>query len=219
MNDSVLNQLLNSRINLDTWDFQVMIEDVKSFLEIAENNLSVLHAKEIASIKKTHEDGGFSDIPRGYKEHLEQNSNFRFLTSQPLQIRYAALVSLTTSVEWAIKHICKKLEEPIKTNVNDGNKTVQILSKLNNKLCLGLEDIVLEYGSLVKIRNCIVHNSGIKKGYRHEEDLPKIIEQIRGISLEDKRILGVQIWIEKNSLNRYIDRIKNLVIKIYEHSY
>ena len=41
----------------------------------------------------------------GYREHLEENAEFRFRVSLPLRVRYAAATSLVTSVEWSIRHL------------------------------------------------------------------------------------------------------------------
>ena len=87
-----------------------MLGDVLDFLDFSERNIDWLYGAEKQSIQRKAALGwGFPEKDRylesDYTELLLTNAEHRFTVSLPMRIRYAALVSLVTAVEWQAKHL------------------------------------------------------------------------------------------------------------------
>ena len=121
----------------DTWDphkflhtpihaynFQCMIGDLIDFLEFSEANIEWQHRRELQEIKRREV---IESFPMGYREHLEENAEFRFRVSLPLQVRYAAVISLVTSVEWSIENLAKNARVKVSRQTKSENKTIRVI--------------------------------------------------------------------------------------------
>jgi hypothetical protein len=83
MSDTDLDDLLNTPIY--AYDFEVMIGDIRDYLEISEETIESQYRMERESISRRAEHGDFGDLPWGYREHLETNAEHRFKVSLPLR--------------------------------------------------------------------------------------------------------------------------------------
>jgi hypothetical protein len=63
---------------IEAFDFQFMVVDVKDFLEFSESNIEWQYRRELQAIDHRNDLG---DIPTGYRDHLEQNTEHRFKVS------------------------------------------------------------------------------------------------------------------------------------------
>ncbi len=196
------------------FDFQFMIGDVKDFLEFSENNIDLQYQRELQAISHRK---NWDESPSGYREHLEQNIDHRFRVSLPLSIRYGAVLALTTSVEWSVKHLNKQALEPIKdkTNKEDETNIVKVLKELAARARLSAQPTIDNFEALVYVRNCIAHSAGILETYRHKKALPSAVARLHGFSLTDWHIFGDHVCIERGALNPYIDQMRELVINLH----
>ncbi|SRR5258708_27240759 len=194
------------------WGFQYMIGDVEDFLDFSEANIEWQYRRELQAIDREIRSGGFPD---GYKEHLETNAEHRFKVSLPLRIRYAAVVTLATSVEWSVEYLIKTLKEPISAVTEQRNKTVHALFELSSRTSLGRTNVIQDYEALVHVRNCIAHSAGIEEHYRFRNQLPAAIARLKGFSLGNQHFLGTHICIERGALNPYIRDIGQLVVDLH----
>lgn len=206
-----LEPLLNEPIYAS--DFQSMIGDVEDFIDFSEANIDWQYRRELQAIGRKAE---IEEFPDGYREHLETNAEHRFKVSLPLRVRYGAVIALTTSVEWAVGFLVKRLKEPLAKTSDGQNFTVNALFQLNDSTSLGKVEVVQDYEAIVHIRNCIAHSAGIGEHYRHRDRLPAAIARLTGFSLANWHCFGTHICIDRGALNPYVRDMGNMIVAIHK---
>ncbi len=171
MTDIDLDGILREPIY--AFDFQFMVGDIADFLDFSESNLDWQYRRELLSIEQRAKEGAF---PPGYTEHLATNAEYRFKVTLPLRVRYAALVALTTSVEWSTKFLVGHLRTPLDKKRRGGNEIVHFLQQMEQRVQTNGSDVIEDYAALVHVRNCIAHNAGIEKGYKRGSELLNAID-------------------------------------------
>lgn len=196
------------------FDFQVMIGDVIDYLDFSDDHIEWQLRLKLQEINRRHKIEG---LPQGYREHLVENAKFRFGVTLPLRIRYSALVSLVTSVEWSIQHLVKHLDVSVPTRPKYENKTIRELEGLQASTGMRLsEDGITILRDFVQVRNCIVHNAGLIKGDKYSEKVAASVKRLDGFLLKNLHFLGTHVWIEKGSLNPYAERLKQVVVELHK---
>lgn len=206
-----LERLLNEPIY--AFDFQYMIGDVEVFLDFSESNIEWQYRRELRDIDRAL---NASDYPREYGEHLKDNAAHRFNVSLALRVRYAALVALTTSVEWSIQFLVERLKNPIGPKPKRCNETVHALRELQQRTGAGTADTVHDYERLVFLRNCIAHHAGIVEHDNYGDQLPDTVKGLAGFTLDDWHLFGRHVCIEKGALNPYIRQIGELIVALHK---
>jgi hypothetical protein len=197
-----------------------MISDIKDFLNSSEANTERLYSEELKSIFQLVRVNEFSGE---FEEQMEEIAEYRFKKILALRIRYSTVVALTTSVEWSIMILNNKLKEhlmitPTKRNrdgkeVSDKKPIIYYLRKLCKLTGIKSSNAIInDYQAIIYIRNCIVHNAGLKNGYKYKLSE---IDRLKGFYFSDVQVfLGEQIFIEKDALNVYIDAISELILEL-----
>ena len=211
MPDIDLERLLNEPIY--TLDFQYMIGDVEEFLKFSENNIEWQYRRELQDIHRKTET---EEFPAEYKKHLETNAEHRFKVSLPLRVRYGAVVALTTSVEWSVGFLVKRLKKPVRKKPEGRNGTVHMLLELQQRTGVGITDIVRDYEALVHVRNCIAHSAGIEEHYRFRDQLAEAVNRLAGFALDNWHLFGKHVCIEKGALNPYVRRMSELIVSLHK---
>lgn len=202
------DQFLN--MTMDALDFQFMIGDVRDFLEFSENSISLQYKQEVAA----HEHLDFGD-DHEYEYHLAQGIEHRFLISLPLRVRYSALISFVTSVEWSMKYLKKATGPLVGPKPQGTNEAVHVLSALCNVVKLDARDVITTYEALVTLRNCIVHTGGLVDSYQYKADLPAAVASVPGVTLESWHFFGPQVCIARDALVQPIDRTERLALTLH----
>lgn len=211
MSDIDLDRLLNEPTY--AWDFQYMIGDVEDFLDFSESNIAWQHRRELQDIDRRAETEKF---PEGYKEHLQANAEHRFKVSLPLRVRYGAVIALTTSVEWSVSFLVKRLEVPSSERPRGRNETVHGLLELQQRTGVGKIETVRDYEALVQVRNCIAHCAGIEEQYQFREQLAVAVDRLVGFGLGQWHLFGRHVCIEKGALNRYVQQMGGLIVSLHK---
>lgn len=211
MSDFDPEKFLNTPIY--AFDFQFMIGDVKDFLEFSESNIGWQHRRELQAIFHRKD---LDDYPSGYREHLEENANHRFLVSLPLRVRYAAVLALTTSVEWSVKFLNMRAVAPVPEKRDGTNQTVRILRELVARAQLSAGSAIDDYEALINVRNCIVHSAGLLETYQFKDSLPASVARLHGFSIANWHFFGDQVCIERAALDQYIDEMGKLVVDLHQ---
>lgn len=210
----------------DTWDphkflhtpiyafnFQCMIGDMIDFLEFSEANIEWQRRRELQEIKRREV---IESFPVGYREHLEENAKFRFCVSLPLQVRYAAVTSLVTSVEWSINNLAISARVSVSRQTKSENKTIRLIKQLQIDNGVKCEEDVQIFSDLVNVRNCIAHNGGLIKGDRKVNMVKEAIDRLDGFSLGNEHFIGTHVHIQKGALNAYADKMKHFVVELHK---
>lgn len=189
-----------------------MISDVNDFLEFSEQNIDWQHRRELQSITLRTD---LKDDP-DYCDSLEQSADHRFKVSLPLRVRYSALLSFVTSVEWSVTYLSQSAVTSIPAKKNGVNRTIEILRELSQRVALNSTEIIADYEALVKLRNCITHNGGILDGSKYKDDLPEAAARIKGITIERWHFFGDQICIARGALEDPIQSTAKLVLELHK---
>ena len=208
-----LERLINEPIY--AFDFQRMIGDVADFLDFSEINIELKYRQELQGIHESDENG---ELPSEYREHLEENAKYRFEVSLPLRVRYGAVLSLITSVEWSVRIFEQWLKQPIcyENKPKGCNETIYAISELQNRTGISSADIVEDYKAFVHVRNCIAHNAGIEDRYKYQSDLVEAVNRLSGFSLDNWGFFGKQVCIQKEALTPYIEKIRDFIVICHE---
>lgn len=193
------------------FDFQFMIGDVKDFLEMSELNIAWQYRRELQAIAQRTD---FGDYPQGYREHLEDNANYRFRLSLPLRVRYGALAAFVTSVEWSVLLLNKQAREPVPER-RRVNHAVEVLRKLSERAGLFAKSSIRDYKALVNVRNCVAHSAGLVDSYRHKDELCDSVNTLNGFSIANWQFMGDHITIERGALEPYVDAMRQLIIDLH----
>jgi len=89
------------------------------------------------------------------------NIEYRFEISLKQRIRYAALVSLITTIEWVLLSLKKRVLFPFPKKPKEKNEAIYTLEVFNEQAKLNLKQEIILLESLTQIRNCIVHAAGL----------------------------------------------------------
>lgn len=194
------------------FDFQFMVGDVKDFLEFSESNIDWQYRRELQAISHRKD---LDTYPSGYREHLEENASHRFHVSLPLRVRYAAVLALTTSVEWSVKFLNMRALAPVPEKRDGTNQTVRVLRELSARTELAAQSAIDDYEALINVRNCIVHSAGLLETYQFKDTLPASVDRLRGISLANWHFFGDQVCIDRGALEQYIDQMGKLIVDLH----
>ena len=194
------------------FDFQFMIGDVKDFLDFSENNIDWQHHRELQAIAHQRD---LDEYPIDYREHLEENANHRFLVSLPLRIRYAAVLALTTSVEWSVRYLNMMAFVAVPEKRDRTNQTVRVLRELSARTHLASNSTIDDYEAVVNVRNCIAHSAGLLETYQFKDTLPGSVARLKGFSLANWQFFGDQVCIERGALDQYIYQMGKLVVDLH----
>jgi hypothetical protein len=135
-------------------------------------------------------------------------------SSQTLRIRYGALLALVTAVEWSV--LCLSNATGKKTKKPNGkNEAVHTLEEIAKRAKLECVDLVRDFQALCDVRNCIAHSAGLDQNVERQERLHEAIARLEGFSLAKWHFLGSHVAIEKEALDKYIERMSSLVTDLH----
>lgn len=194
-------------------EFRALLGDIEDFLEFSEYNLEWQLRREI----KTIELQDLSGYPREYRDHLLENAQHRFTVSLPMRLRYAALVALTTTVEWECKFLAERATFRISKAPKQTNETVHRLRRYNEVVSLGSSRLIDDYERIVFVRNAIVHSAGVERDYKHREELKRAISKLKGFSISSWHAwLGPGVTIQRDALKTHIQALAELLPRLWE---
>lgn len=187
-------------------DIQAMLGDVEDFVEFSESNIAWQKHRELR--RAEHEcDMGEFDNPSIEAQHRDQTLEgveYRFEVLKQ-RVRYAALTSLITTVDWCLISLKKRASFDFPEKPGSRNESVHVLSTFNDKMTLGLEAKIQFFESLVQARNCIIHAAGLLNSYRYESQLRKSLGTLHGMKASSINFLGESIVIEPGFLESTIE--------------
>lgn len=188
-----------------------MLSDIEDFIDFSERNIDWQKNREIrhAEIAFTNEHFDNSHEDAQFHEQTIDGLRYRFGVSLTQRVRYAALVSLITTIEWVLFHLKNRSNINIPKKANGTSDAVHLLIQFNQAASLGLSSKIQEIEILVQVRNCIVHAAGLLASYKHGSDLRQSLSTYNGIRISDINLLGDAIEIEQNHLQLVVEEAKN----------
>lgn len=191
-------------------DILSMLGDVEDFIEFSESNIELQKHRELRHAEQECNNLEFNDRREEaqYRVQLLEDVQFRFEVSLTQRVRYAALITLITTIEWVLLALKKRTSFKFPKTPNGKNEAVHILSVFNLRASLSLDNQISSLEALIYIRNCIVHAAGLLASCKHEPELRKTLETLTGIKVSDLKFLGDSIEIETGFLKGVIKDVR-----------
>jgi len=187
-----------------------MLSDIEDFIDFSESNIDWQKRREIRHAEIACANEHF-DNPHEEAQFYEQTIDgvhYRFEVSLSQRVRYAALVSLITTIEWVLFSLKNRSNINIPKKANGTSDAVHLLIQFNQSASVGLSSKIQIIETLVQVRNCIVHAAGLLASYKHGSDLRQRLSTYNGIRISDINLLGDAIEIEQNHLQRVVEDVK-----------
>ena len=191
-------------------DILTMLGDVEDFIEFSESNIVWQKHRELRRAEQECDSAEFDDprVEAQFRDQTIESVEFRFEVSLKQRVRYAALTTLITTIEWVLLALKKRTSFKFPDKPNGKSEAVHILSIFNEKASLGLEQKIIFLETLIYIRNCIVHSAGLLALYEHEVALRQEIGGLAGVKVSDIKFLGDGIEIETGFLEGVINDVR-----------
>lgn len=203
-----INVLCNLTIlGLDTL---TMIGDVEDFIEFSESNICRQKSLELQHAEQECNSMQFDDprIESQFRDQIIESVEFRFEVSLKQRVRYAALTTLITTIEWMLLALKKRTTFIFPDKPKGKSEAIHILLVFNEKAALGLENKILFLETLINVRNCIVHSAGFLTAYKHRTELRKKIDGMAGVRVSNQYHLSGGIEIEAGFLEGVVKDLK-----------
>jgi hypothetical protein len=197
---SVIDQTL---FGIDTL---TMLGDVEDFIAFSEINIDWQKHRELRRAEKECDDAEFDDaqLKASYRDQRLEGVEFRFEASLKQRVRYSALITLITTIEWTLLALKNRSAFSFPKKPNKKNEVVHVLSVLNQKTASALDREIQLLEVLVQVRNCIVHAAGLLASYQHESEVRRGLALLTGIRVSKLSCLGDGIEIEAGFLDGII---------------
>ena len=187
-----------------------MLGDIEDFIEFSESNIGWQRNRELRRAEQECDETEFDD-PQDegqYRDQMLEGVKFRFDVSLTQRVRYAALVSLITTIEWVLLALKERTSFKFPERPDGKSEAIHVLSVFNSKASLGVEKEIIFLETLIHIRNCIVHAAGLLGSYKHGVLLRQTLESFEGVKVSDLRFLGDGIEIESAFLETVIAKVR-----------
>jgi hypothetical protein len=191
-------------------DTLAMLGDIEDFIGFSERNIDWQKQRELRRVKSEYSESQFDDphIATQYYDQMIDGVDFRFEVSLTQRVRYAALTSLITTMEWVLISLKSRATFDIPKRPKGKSELVHVLEVFNDKTELGLTSKIQDVESLVQVRNCIVHAAGLLASYGFAEALRQNLAGFAGIKVSSINFLGDGIEIERGHLQRIVGDVK-----------
>lgn len=191
-------------------DTLTMLGDVEGFIEFSESNIGWQKHRELRRAEQECSNAHLDDphLEAQYRDQMLEGVEYRFEISLRQRVRYAGLIALITTIEWALLTLKKRTTFKFPKKPDKTNEAVHALSVLNEKAAISLEQQVQLLESLSQIRNCIVHAAGLLASDKYELDLRQGLEKLSGVKVSNLNFLGDSIEIEAGFLEGVIKDVR-----------
>lgn len=192
-------------------DTYFLLADIEDFIDLSERNIDTEKNRELHEAESQWEKSLLGERRDATEDYVNtvKSIDYRFDVSLTQRVRYAALVSLITTIEWVLLPLKKRFNIEFPKQKPAGiSEAVHILHMFNRAGSLCLESKIRSIETLVHVRNCIVHAAGLVASYKHDKDLRKRLVGCHGIKISDINHLGEAIEIEPGYLQGFLEDLK-----------
>lgn len=191
-------------------DTLAMLGDIEDFIDFSESNIDQQKRRELRRAERECKEVRFEDsnIAAQYYFQTIDGVAYRFEVSLTQRVRYAALTSLITTIEWVLISLKNRAAFRIPKIPKGKSEAVHYPEVFNQTVSLGLISKIQTIETLVQIRNCIVHSAGLLASYKYGTELRQSLSALQGIKVSNINFLGDAIEIEQGHLQRVVEDVK-----------
>jgi len=181
-------------------DTIAMLGDIEDFIDFSENNIDWQKRRELRRAERECEEEQFDDpcVAAQYHDQTIDGVAYRFEVSLTQRVRYAALTSLITTIEWVLISLKNHTALTVPKKPEGKSEAVHFLEVFNQAASVGLTSEIQTIETLVQVRNCIVHSAGLLVSYKHGPDLRQSLSACHGEAVE----------IEQGYLQEVVEEVK-----------
>lgn len=187
-------------------DTLAMLGDVEDFIDFSESNIEWQKRRELRKAERECDEEQFDNphFAAQYRDQTIEGVAYRFDVILTQRVRYAALASLITTIEWVLISLRNHAAFAVPKKPDKKNEAVHLLEVYNEAASLDLTLQIQLIETLVQVRNCIVHAAGLLTSYKHGSELRQRLSAFSGIKVSNINFLGEGIEIEKRHLQGII---------------
>lgn len=191
-------------------DTLAMLGDIEDFIDFSEGNIEWQRRRELRRAERECDDEQFDDphFAAQYRAQTIEGVAYRFDVSLTQRVRYAALTSLITTIEWVLISLRNRAAFSVPKKPDGRNEAVHLLEVFNQATSLSLTPQIQLIETLVQVRNCIVHAAGLLESYKHGTELRQRLVGFPGIKISNINLLGDGIEIAKSHLRDVVEDTK-----------
>lgn len=192
-----------------------VFSNVADFLGFSEENIA---QQKTAALLRVDQDVSESGIEEpelfSYREHILREIDFRFDVALPMRVRYAALTAFTSTIEWSMTVLKPSFRVP---KPPKGTAPAIHLLTIFSDLCdlpITREIGCLEF--LIWVRNSIMHNAGVLKGYKFEQAVRDGISAYQpSFTISNWHYIGDTVEIKRGALEPLIESWTEIIRELY----
>jgi hypothetical protein len=194
----------------------MVLSDVLNFLQFSEKNIEQQKPLALAQLETEIEEKDIDEEHRyAYRTQMIEATNFRFDVALPMRVRYAALTAFTSTVEWSVGVVDPAFE--LSPKPSGKSETVHRLTILSERCELNNASNIECLEFLIWVRNSIMHNAGVLKGYQHAADIRRVMSRFEpSFIISNWHHIGDTVEIKRGALEPIIrtwtDAIRELFI-------
>jgi hypothetical protein len=192
-----------------------VFSDVSSFLDFSEKSIEL---QKLAELQRVESEKDTIDIEEEHRysfyEHQRESVLFRFDVALPMRVRYAALSALVATIEWSVTILRPAFEIP--KAPKGTSAAVHLLTVFAERCDMPLDDDIRRLAFLIWVRNSIMHNSGVLKGYRHAAEIKRAILGFEpDFTISNWHFIGDTVEIKRGALEPLISSWSEIVRELY----
>lgn len=191
-------------------DTLAMLDDVEDFITFSEGNIEWQKRRELRRAEHEYDEQQFDDplFAAQYHDQTIEGVAYRFDVSLTQRVRYAALTSLITTIEWVLISLRNRAAFVVPKKPDGKNEAVHLLEAFCQAASLDLTLQIQLIETLAQVRNCIVHAAGLLASYKHGPELRQKLSAFSGIKVSNINFLGDGIEIERSHLQGVVEDAK-----------
>jgi hypothetical protein len=188
---------------------------ISSFLEFSEKSIEWQKQVELQRVENEKDTIDIEEEHRhSYYEHLRENVIYRFDVALPMRVRYATLASLVATIEWSVTILRPTFEIPKKPK--EKSAAIHLLTVFAERCGMPLDDDIRRLEFLIWVRNSIMHNSGVLKGYRHAAEIKQAIRAFESdFTISNWHFIGDTVEIKRGALEPLISSWSEIIRELY----
>jgi hypothetical protein len=192
-----------------------VFSNVADFLNFSEDNIAKQKIVALQGVEQKVADSGYEEPEVfGYRDHILTSIDFRFDVALPMRVRYAALTAFTSTVEWSVTVL--KPTVPIPKEPSGMSRTIHLLFVYAQRCGISLDRQIRCLEFLIWVRNSIMHNAGVLKGYKHEQQVRAAIAAYQpNFIISNWHYIGDTVEIKRGALEPLIESWSEIIRELY----
>jgi hypothetical protein len=192
-----------------------IFSNVADFLDFSEENIARRKISALQGVEQDVADSGIEEPEVfSYREQHLANIDFRFDVALPMRVRYAALTAFTSTIEWSMTVLKPsfRVTKPPKGTA----PAIHLLTIFSDRCDLPLTQEIGCLEFLIWVRNSIMHNAGVLKGYKYEQQVRDCIAAYQpNFTISNWHYIGDTVEIKRGALDPLIESWTEIIRELY----